>query len=163
MSYQVYFLQDEEDTLQFIEYLEKIDAVIWHEGAFRMPSEIQNLIIRQMSSRMWQYPIIPKIIADQNSNVSNKIAENVAGVLFLICNKIDPQSHAYNIGRIYYRSDTSNPHDAQIIAFYKKLKSYIRRTYYYRKRPMIYCAPSFEKNYEEGHYDAAQLCQLIIL
>ena len=164
MSYQVYFLQDEDDTLQFIQYLEKVDAVIWHEGAFRMPREMQAPIIRQMSSRMMrQYLVVPKVIADQNSNASNMIAENVAGVLFLICNKTDPESHTYNIGRIYYRSDTSNPHDAQIIAFYKKLKSHIRRTYSYRKRPMIYCAPSFEKNYEEGRYDAAQLGQLFIL
>ena len=116
-----------------------------------------------MSSRMWQYPIIPKIIADQNSNVSNKIAENVAGVLFLICNKIDPQSHTYNIGRIYYRSDITNPYDQQLVALYKKTKAYIRKNYCYRKRVMIYCAPSFEKNYEEGRYDAAQLGQLFIL
>lgn len=163
MSYQIYFLQDEEDALQFLEYLAKIEAAIWHEGAFRLPSEMQSAIIRQISAGMHQYLVFPKEIANQNCNVCNSLPDNIVGVSFLICNKIDPQSSAYNKGRIYYRSDTSNPHDAQIIAFYKKLKSYIRRTYSYRKQVMIYCAPSFEKKYEEGKYDAAQLGQLIIL
>ena len=163
MSYQLYFLQDEEDALQFIEHLAKIGAVIWHEGIFRSPDEMRFVIIKQMSSCMHQYLVVPKEIADHHCNACNTVLGNIAGVSFLICNKIEPQSRTYNIGRIYYRSDTSNPHDAQIIAFYKKLKSHIRRTYSYRKRPMIYCAPSFEKNYEEGRYDAAQLGQPFIL
>lgn len=163
MSYQVYFLQDEDDALQFLEYLAKIDAVIWHEGAFQTPREMQYPIIRQMSSGMRQYLVVPKVVANQNYNTCNMIPENVGGVSFLICNKTDPQSRIYNIGRIYYRSDTSNPYDVQLVAFYKNMKAYIRKNYCYRKRVMIYCAPSFEQKYEEGHYDAAQLGQLIIL
>lgn len=163
MSYQLYFLQDEEDALQFIEHLAKIGAAIWHEGIFRSPDEMRFVIIKQMSSCMHQYLVVPKEIADHHCNACNTVLGNIAGVSFLICNKGNPQSRTYNIGRVYYQNDTNNPYNAQMIAFYKKIKTYIKKSYCYRKQIMIYCAPAFEKKYEEGRYDAAQLGQLIIL
>ena len=163
MSYQLYFLQDEDDALQFIKHLARIDAVIWDEGMFRSPSEMEDIIIKQMSSCMRQYLIAPKEIADHHCNARNATVGNVGGISFLICNKGNPQSCTYNIGRIYYQNDTCNPHNAQMIALYKKLKTYIRKSYCYRKQSMIYCAPSFQKRYEEGCYDAEQLGQIIIV
>ncbi len=163
MSYQLYFLQDEDDALQFVEYLSKIDAVIMYEGMFRSPDEMRLIIINQISSSMHQYLIIPKEIADHHCDAGNAAGGNVVGISFLICNKGHPQSRTYNIGRIYYQNDASNPHNAQMIALYKKMKTFIRKSYCYRRQLMIYCAPNFQKKYTEGHYDASQLGQPIIL
>lgn len=59
MSYHIYFLQDEDDAVRFLDALLELDAIIWTGNAFKLPSELKDEIKNQMSSYLCKYTIIP--------------------------------------------------------------------------------------------------------
>ena len=161
MSYQVYFLQSEEDVKEFLSYMGAIDVFFLHEGKCVHADEMHNDVMEQMSSYLHRYIIVP----GGRDGIDGEITGAFTGVEYLICSKGNPLPCSYGMGRFYYRSDESNPYNTQMIKLYKKLKAHIRKNYIYHKETWIYCGPHFQKGYDEEKYTASQLggCPLKLL
>lgn len=152
MSHQVYFLQTEEDTMEFLDYMASIGVLFYHHGSFESAGVMYDDVADEMTSYLHSYTMFP----GADKDIDLKILGAFAGVEYLICSKGTPASCTYDLGRLYYRSDAGNPYNAQILRLYKKLKAYIRRNYTYYRETCVYCGPHFQEGYEKKQYSASQ-------
>lgn len=162
MSVQIYFMQNEEDAIQFLDYLSSLNVVIWAGGTLKFPSEVKEDIIIQISSSMCQYTLIPKACVSFGQLSDGRMCETKTGIEFLICCKKNNASRTYEVGRLYYKSDESNPHNALILSLYKKLYAYVRKSYFYSKNSKIYFAPHFKQKYDANYLVPSQLGRPIV-
>lgn len=154
MSYQISFLQSEEDAEAFLDYMASVGIRFFHQGECVPADEMYDDVVDEMNySYMHAYAIVPAA----SDEIDDKVLGAFTGVEYMICSKGNPQSRTYNIGRIYYRSDEDHPYNAQMIKLYKKLKAYIRKNYIYYKQTWAYCGPHFKEGYDEKKFIAAQL------
>ena len=160
MSNQIYFLQTEEDAKEFLAYMASIDVLFFHHGGFESAGVMYDDVADEMNSYLHSYIILPG-----DDEIDKKVFGAFTGVEYLVCGKGKPASCTYDLGRLYYRGDASNPYNAQMLKLYKKLKAHIRKNYIYHKETWIYCGPHFQKGYDEEKYTASQLggCPLKLL
>ena len=163
MSYQIYFLQNEEDAVQFLDHLSKLNAYIWTGNTIISPNELKCDIVKQMSSFMCQYVIVPYLYKNAIQVNRKMQSEDVGGIEFLICCKKSQLSRTYEVGRIYYANCNNHSKDEQMLILYNKIKSYIRKNYNYNKNLGIYIAPQFKQKYDEKILYATQLGRSITL
>ena len=152
MSHQIYFLQTEEDTKEFLAYMVSIDVLFFHHGGFESAGLMYDDVVDEMNSYLHSYIMFP----GEDKEIDKKILGAFTGVEYLICSKGAPVSCTYDLGRLYYRSDASNPYNAQMLKLYKKLKAYIRKNYTYYKETWVYCGPHFQEGYDKKQYTASQ-------
>ena len=159
MGYQVYFLQSENDAIQFLDLLVGLNAVIWTGNTLKLPIDLQGEIVNQMASYMCKYIILPPS-ASQSMDVNGP--PGLLGIEFLICCKKNPLSRTFETGRLYYNANANNPHNAQTLALYRKLKEYIKTNYSYSRNSGVYFAPLFKQKFEAKYYFATQLGRPVI-
>lgn len=152
MSHQIYFLQTEEDAKEFLAYMSSIGVLFYHHGSYESAGVMYDDIADEMNFYLRSYIMFPG--ADQE--IDKKTLGAFAGIEYLVCGKGDPASCTYDLGRLYYRSDASNPYNAQILKLYRKLKAYIRKNYSYHKETWVYCGPHFQEGYDKKQYFASQ-------
>ena len=87
MSYQIYFLQDEDDAVRFLDALSELNAIIWTGSAFKLPSELKDEIKNQMTSYLCKYTIIPQTVMDVFRINDREASVDAIGIEFLICCK----------------------------------------------------------------------------
>ena len=163
MSYQIYFLQDEDDAVRFLDALSELNAVVWTGKAFKLPSELKDEIKNQMSSYFCRYTIIPQTGMDILRINDSEVSVDVIGVEFLICCKRNALSRTYEAGRIYYKENEYNGCNEQMLLLYKQLKKFMRKNYSFSKKARIYVAPHFKQKYGENFFQATQLGRPIML
>lgn len=156
MSYQVYFLQDEDDAVHFIRFVSTLNVAIWIEKERISSTEAEEVLMRDMSSWTGQYYFFPEVCFHA-LNSSPEFFADEFGIQFSVCNKHKPLSRTYDTGRLYYRSNENNPYNAQMIELFKRLKGYIRKNYCYSKYSHVYFAPSFKQKYDSRYYFATRL------
>lgn len=152
MGYQVYFYQSEEDVDDFLDFMGSINVFFLHKGRCVHADEMYTDMIEQMRSYLRRFILIP----GGPDGIEGELTGAFTGVEFLICCKGSASSSTYDIGRLYYRNDESNPYNAQMIRLYKKLKAYMRKNYIYYKETSVYCGPDFHEGYVNKSYFASQ-------
>lgn len=163
MSYHIYFLQDEDDAVRFLDALLELDAIIWTGNAFKLPSELKDEIKNQMSSYLCKYTIIPQTGMDIFQINDRKAPVDVVGIEFLICCKRNALSRTYEVGRIYYKENKYNGCNEQMLLLYRQLKKFMSKNYSFSKNARIYVAPHFKQKYREKYLQATQLGRPITL
>ena len=163
MSYHIYFLQDEDDAVRFLDALLELDAIIWTGNAFKLPSELKDEIKNQMSSYLCKYTIIPQTAMDIFQINDRKAPVDVVGIEFLICCKRNALSRTYEVGRIYYKENKYNGCNEQMLLLYRQLKKFMSKNYSFSKNAKIYVAPHFKQKYGEKYLQATQLGRPITL
>lgn len=162
MSYQVYFLQDEDDAVRFLDALSELNAVVWTGNALKLPSELKDEIKNQMSSYFCKYTIIPQTgIGNFRAN-DGEASLDAIGIEFLLCCKRNALSRTYEVGRIYYKENENNGCYEQMLLF-RQLKKFMSNNYSFSKKARIYIAPFFNQKYGENFYMATQLGRPIML
>lgn len=152
MSHQVYFLQTEEDTKEFLAYMASIGVLFFHHGDFESAGVMYDDVVDEMNFYLHSYIMFP----GDDQIIDKKTLSAFAGLEYLVCGKGSTASCTYDLGRLYYRSDVSNPYNAQIIKLYRKLKAYIRKNYTYHKDTCVYCGPHFQNRYDKRLCYASQ-------
>lgn len=163
MSYQIYFLQNEDDAVSFLDALSELNAIVWTGNAFKLPSELKDDIKKQMASFICKYTIIPQ--TGMSILRLNEVESSVdmIGIEFLACCKRNALSRTYEAGRIYYKANEANSCNEQILLLYRQLKKFISKNYYFSKNARIYVAPHFKQKYGEKYLQATQLGRPITL
>ena len=157
MSHQIYFLQNEDDAVTFLDILSKLDAIVWTGNALKLPSELKDEINNQMSSFFCKYTIIPQIVMDvlRLNDIDSSL--DMIGIEFLICCKRNALSRTYEVGRIYYKENENIGCNDQMLLLYRQLKKFISENYLFSKNARIYIAPHFKQKYGENYFEATQL------
>ena len=163
MSYQIYFLQDEYDTLMFLEVLSELKAMVWTGSVFKLPLELKDEIKNQMSSYFCKYTIIPQTGMDILQINDREASVDMIGIEFLICCKRNALSRTYEVGRIYYKENEYNSCNEQMLLLYRQLKKFMSKNYSFSKNARIYVAPHFKQKYGENYLQATQLGRPITL
>lgn len=157
MSYQIYFLQHEDDAVRFLETLSELDAIVWTGNAFKLPSELKDEIKKQMSSFLCKYTIIPQTGMDILRLNDKEASADRIGIEFLICCKGNVLSRTYEVGRIYYNENQDNSCNEQVLLLYRQLKKFMCKNYSFSKNARIYVAPHFKQKYGKNYLQATQL------
>lgn len=163
MSYQIYFLQDEDDAVRFLDALSELNAIIWTGSSFKLPSELKDEIKNQMTSYLCKYTIIPQTVMDVFRINDREASVDAIGIEFLICCKRKALSRTYEAGRIYYKENDNNGCNGQMLLLYRQLKKFMSKNYSFSKKARIYVAPHFNQKYGENFFQATQLGRPIIL
>lgn len=163
MSYQIYFLQDEDDAVRFLDALSELNAVVWTGNTLKLPSELKDEIKNQMSSYFCKYTIIPQTGMGIFRVNDREASADMVGVEFLLCCKRNALSRTYEAGRIYYKENDNDGCNEQMLLLYRQLKKFMSNNYSFSKKARIYIAPSFNQKYEENFFKAMQLGRPIIL
>ena len=162
MSHQIYFLQDEDDAVRFLDALSELNAIVWTKNAFKSPSELKDEIKNQIASYLCKYTIIPQSGMDILRTSDTEASLDVIGIEFLICCKRNVLSRTYEVGRIYYKENKNSGCD-ELVLLYRHLKKFICQNYSFSKKARVYVAPHFKQKYEENFFQATQLGRPIIL
>lgn len=163
MSYQIYFLQDEDDAFKFLEVLSELNVIVWTGNAFKLPLELKDDIKNQISSYFRKYIIIPQTGMDILQLNNRETSMDMMGIEYLICCKGNALSRTYDLGRIYYKENEHNGCNEQTVLLYQQLKKFMRKNYSYSKNAKTYIAPHFKQKYEENYLQATQLGRPIML
>ena len=163
MSYQIYFLQDENDAVKFLDAISELNAIVWTGTSFKFPLELKDEIKNQMSSYYCKYTIIPQTEMDILQINDREASMDVIGIEFLICCKRNALSRTYEAGRIYYKENENNGCNEQMLFLYGQLKKFVSKNYFFSKNARVYVAPHFKQKYEENCLQATQLGRPIML
>lgn len=157
MSYQIYFLQDEDDAVQFLDKLSELHAIVWTGNAFRLPAELKNNMKDRMSSLVCKYTIVPQTEMDILRSNDKEVSADIIGIEFLACCKKNALSRTYEVGRLYYKGNEDNSYNEQMMTLYGELKKFIRKNYSFSQSARVYIAPHFKQRYEDNYLVATQL------
>ena len=163
MSYQVYFLQNEDDAVRFLDALSELNAIVWTGNAFKLPSELKDDIKNQMSSFLCKYTIIPQTGMDILRLNDRAASVDRIGIEFLACCKKNALSRTYEVGRICYEENEDNNCNEQMLLLYQQLKKFMSKNYSFSQNARIYVAPHFKQKYGENYLQATQLGRPITL
>ena len=163
MSYYVYFLQDEDDAVKFLDALSEFNAIVWTGSAIKLPSELKNEIKNQISSCFCKYTIIPQTGMGNLQLSDREESVDMIGIEFLVCCKRNPLSRTYEMGRMYYKENINNSCNEQVVVLFCQLKKFMSENYSFSKNAKLYVAPSFKKKYGDNYLQATQLGRQITL
>lgn len=163
MGRQVEFVHTEEDTIRFLEVIEKSGGRIVLNGSAVMPTSIATCIVDLMTSYMCQFFVVcakegrcPYPAEDHN-------AFSGTAIEFLNCSKGAPLSRQYETGRLYIAPNYDGHYDADVLRLYNLLLDYIKRTYNYSKLSKLYVSVQFKEKYDINYYHAVRRGRMIRL
>ncbi len=156
MSHQVYFLQSEEDLIQFLDYLEMLKSVIWTGKRIVPPNEVKHDIDLLVSSPLSKVILIPDSVLSSVKLREKEELKKVNGIEMLLCCKNNSLSRTYEVGRLYCAVNNDFCH-SQLVEFYCTLKAFIIKNYYYSTNARVYFAPMFKRKYDAHYYFATQM------
>lgn len=163
MGRQIEFVHTEEDTICFLETIEKFGGRIMLDGAAVLPTSVDALIVEQMASYMCKFSVV---CADDEC-ISNRVDKasvfSGTAIDFLNCRKGTPGSRTYETGRIYISTNCDGEYDSHTLVLYNLLSGYIKKKYNYSKLSKLYVSDGFKAKYDAHYFYAARLGRYIRL
>ncbi len=150
MGRQISFVHEESAARLFLREIERLNGYLIIEGHVYLPSDIEEYLIKQMSSPVSKALIICQ---PQLSCSDVGILEGTA-IDFHNCCKGNTLSRTYQIGRLYMVRNKQGQFDPRLCALFEKLRSYIRKNYLYSKRSGVYFEPIFKERYDANYFYA---------
>lgn len=157
MGHQIYFLQSEEDAVQFFDYLETLGVVIWTGKDLKSPEEIKGDVYAYVSLPFSRFILVPQEALAFVQSSGDLKCTAFPGIEFLLCCKKNPASRTYEVGRLYCTANCNSSYYLQLFELYRLLRAFIKRNYSYSSKQQIYFAPVFKQKYEAHYFFATQL------
>ena len=156
MGKQIYFIHTEDDIIQFADQIEKASGKFLVNGVLFSPSEFSKQLVSSMSMRSCQYSIVYAPDKTFEKQCRSKCIYDGTAMEFSNSGRSVLVSSAYEIGRLYLARNQFGDYDTHLLALYSKLRTYIRKNYFFNKHPDIYLSQIFKDQYEKGSLCAAQ-------
>ena len=157
MGRQIEFVHTEEDTIDFLETIERFGGRIMLDGVFVLPTSVNALVLDQMNSYMCNFNVVHTDAKNSSDCIDKASVFSGTAIDFLNCRKGAPDSRTYETGRIYISTNCNGEYDSHTLVLYKLLSGYIKKKYNYSRSSKLYVSDCFKAKYDAHYFYAARL------